>query len=231
MKNFTPSPAQQQIFDSQKKNMVISASAGSGKTTTMIEYITRLALSGVKVKRMLVLTFTKAAASEMKEKLMMSLMNLSDNETLQNQIDDLFTSDISTIHSFLEKIIKRNLNAFPYLEGFRIIDEKESTSLMEEAFEDSANEFKQKCEHEFYDLFTSIRSNETIKDMMFNLTSYLAAQADKEKALQKLANYDENHALAKDYFKNVLLNMIADIRKELDLISTENEKLAPYIDE
>lgn len=231
MKNFTPSPAQQQIFDSQKKNMVISASAGSGKTTTMIEYITRLALSGVKVKRMLVLTFTKAAASEMKEKLMMSLMNFSDNEMLQNQIDDLFTSDISTIHSFLEKIIKRNLNAFPYLEGFRIIDEKESTSLMEEAFEDSANEFKQKCEHEFYDLFTSIRSNETIKDMMFNLTSYLAAQADKEKALQKLANYDENHALAKDYFKNVLLNMIADIRKELDLISTENEKLAPYIDE
>ena len=98
MKNFTPSPAQQQIFDSQKKNMVISASAGSGKTTTMIEYITRLALSGVKVKRMLVLTFTKAAASEMKEKLMMSLMNLSDNEMLQNQIDDLFTSDISTIH-------------------------------------------------------------------------------------------------------------------------------------
>ena len=111
MKKFTPSPEQQRIFDFNKKNLVISASAGSGKTTTMIEFIARLVEKGQDVKRMLVLTFTKAAASEMRERLILNLMSKGEIASVQSQIDDLFTSDICTIHSFLEKIIKHNKSA------------------------------------------------------------------------------------------------------------------------
>lgn len=230
MKNFIPSPEQQKIFESDKKRMVISASAGSGKTTTMIEYISRLVLSGVKVKRMLVLTFTKAAASEMKEKLMLSLMNLSDNEHIQSQIDDLFTSDISTIHSFLEKIIKRNLHAFPYLEGFRILDEKEASSLMEESFADSSVTFKNLWPHKYFNLFTTIRSNETVKQMMYELTSYLAAQSDKGTALAQLQDYDNNLQKAKEYFKLVIEQMLDEAQTLVRQCPRYNEKLNVCLD-
>lgn len=224
MKKFLPSKEQQQIFDSNKKRMVISASAGSGKTTTMIEYISRLALGGVKVKRMLVLTFTKAAASEMKERLMLSLMALSDREEIRNQIDDLFTSDISTIHSFLEKIIKRNLHIFPYLEGFRILDEKESSSLMEEAFDESVNEMKTTHPKEFYDLFTTIKANNTIKLMMFGLTSYLAAQVDRAEAVKRLQDYDQNLENAKQFFKEKLSQELINVTQLIDSCPVGSEK-------
>lgn len=224
MKKFIPSLEQQRIFDSNKKRMVISASAGSGKTTTMIEYISRLALGGVKVKRMLVLTFTKAAANEMKERLMLSLMALSDSEEIRNQIDDLFTSDISTIHSFLEKIIKRNLHVFTYLEGFRIIDEKESSSLMEEAFEESISQMKETQPEKFFDLFTTIRSNKTIKQMMFGLTNFLAAQPNKAEALKSLQNYDQNLANAKNFFIARLNELVGKAKDLIDQCPRGNEK-------
>lgn len=230
MKKFIPSPEQQRIFDSNKKRMVISASAGSGKTTTMIEYISRLALSGVKIKRMLVLTFTKAAANEMKERLMLSLMQISDNEQIQNQIDDLFTSDISTIHSFLEKIIKRNMHIFPYLEGFRILDEKEAISLMEESFEEAAKNFKETNKNSFFKLFTTIRSNETIKQMMFDLTSFLAAQPNKAEAIAKLCDYNENLQEAKKYFKAMLLQKLDSAELIVQQSPRYNEKMNACLD-
>ena len=59
MSEFIPSKEQQRIFDFNKKNMVISASAGSGKTTTMLGFISRLIQKGLPVKRLLVLTFTR----------------------------------------------------------------------------------------------------------------------------------------------------------------------------
>lgn len=229
MKKFLPSPEQQKIFDSDKRRMVISASAGSGKTTTMIEYISRLALSGVKVKRMLVLTFTKAAANEMKERLMLSLMALSDREEIRNQIDDLFTSDISTIHSFLEKIIKRNLQVFPYLEGFRILDEKESAALMEESFDESVDEMKQTQPEKFYDLFTTIRSNKTIKSMMFGLMSYLSAQVDKAEAIKRLQDYDRNLNDAKQFFVEKLSQLLKDAISLIDQCPAGNEKFAAHL--
>lgn len=225
MKKFLPSPEQQRIFDSNKKRMVISASAGSGKTTTMIEYISRLALSGVKIKRMLVLTFTKAAANEMKERLMLSLMGLSENERVQSQIDDLFTSDISTIHSFLEKIIKRNLHAFAYLEGFRILDEKESQSLMDEAFDEATLEYKQTQPDKFFDLFTTIRTVDTIKSMLFKLAGFIAAQADKQQSLAALRDYDENLRRAKEYLKTVVEAKLDEVRFLVDQCPRDNEKL------
>lgn len=230
MKKFVPSIEQQRIFDFNKNKMVISASAGSGKTTTMIEYISRLALGGVKVKRMLVLTFTKAAANEMKERLMLSLMSMSDNPHIQSQIDDLFASDISTIHSFLEKVIKRNLHVFPYLEGFRILDEKDSSSLMDEAFAEAMTEYKESQPNKFFNLFITIRSNETIKSMMLGLTSFIAAQTDKEVVLADLQNYDKNLSAAKAYFKEILDEQLNVGLSLVDQCPSGNEKLNVCLD-
>ena len=163
MSKFSPSIEQQQIFNFNKKNLVISASAGSGKTTTMIEFISRLIEKGQDVKRLLVLTFTKAAASEMRERLILRLMSNANLESVQNQLDDLFTSDISTIHSFLEKVIKRNLSQFPHLEGFKILDEKQTALFKDQAFEQAQTQMSEQQRAEYFDLFLTMRDKNLIK--------------------------------------------------------------------
>ena len=73
MKN-KPTKEQQSVLNNDKKNLIVSASAGSGKTFVVIEYITKLICENkVPVKRLLVLTFTKAAAGEMRERLNKSI--------------------------------------------------------------------------------------------------------------------------------------------------------------
>ena len=102
---FKPLPEQAEIIDSQNKNLLVSASAGSGKTTVMIARICKLIESGLATpKNLLVMTYTTSAASEMKQKLYNTLkQKISDPEIL----DEIATSDISTIHSFCSRLLKK----------------------------------------------------------------------------------------------------------------------------
>ena len=215
MSKFNPSIEQQQIFNFNKKNLVISASAGSGKTTTMIEFISRLIEKGQDVKRLLVLTFTKAAASEMRERLILRLMSNANLESVQNQLDDLFTSDISTIHSFLEKVIKRNLSQFPHLEGFKILDEKQTALFKEQAFEQAQTQMSEQQRAEYFDLFLTMRDKNLIKEIIFKIEDFLNAQADKNKALMRIKNYQENFEHAKLYLTDFLSKKIDKLKQQI----------------
>ena len=111
MANFTLE--QQAAIEAQGKTLV-SASAGSGKTTVMIEKIIRLIKSGGSVGEILAVTFTKKAAAQMKEKLCKALIeeiNASDitperRAFLKKQLSEVPTADISTIHSFCAKLLR-----------------------------------------------------------------------------------------------------------------------------
>ena len=102
--------AQQQVINTKNKSLLVSASAGSGKTFVVIERIVESIKSGADVSRLLVLTFTNAAASELKERLVTSLYSLKDEllekgnkleaRRITKQITRVPISDISTIHSF-----------------------------------------------------------------------------------------------------------------------------------
>ena len=102
-------PEQQAVIDCQNKNQLVSASAGSGKTTIMIQkIINMITTGGVGIKNILVLTYTKASAEEMKQKLVNAIYGeVKNNPALFAQIDNVETADISTIHSFFQKVIKR----------------------------------------------------------------------------------------------------------------------------
>ena len=119
MKKFSLTPDQQKIIDANAQNVLVSASAGSGKTATVIQKIFDLiANKGVDISSLLVITFTEAASSEMKLRLKSKLFEETQNNHLvQTQIDKLATSDISTIHSFCSKMLRKyffklNLNSF-----------------------------------------------------------------------------------------------------------------------
>ena len=86
---------------SQEKNVAVSASAGTGKTTVLVERIFRLLeAKRTSVDRLLVVTFTKLAAAEMKERLKESLSERLSEPFFAEQAQKLEMADISTLHAF-----------------------------------------------------------------------------------------------------------------------------------
>ncbi len=124
---------QQRAIDAQGR-VIVSASAGSGKTTVMIEKIIRLILSGVGVEQILAVTFTKKAAAQMKEKLCKALIKaINDKDTtleqramLKRQLAGVPTADISTIHSYCSKLIKTHFFAAGVDSGFKVIGSEDA---------------------------------------------------------------------------------------------------------
>jgi len=110
-KKMGPTEEQVKILESKAKSLVISASAGSGKTYIVIEKLKKLICDlKVPVERLLVLTFTKVAAEEIKTRLTNAILSMEPSKKMLESLDALPLSDISTIDSFCEKIIKRNIN-------------------------------------------------------------------------------------------------------------------------
>ena len=104
---------EQRLAINAKGRTIVSASAGSGKTTVMIEKIIRLIKDGCDVDELLAVTFTKKAAAQMKEKLSKALIEginadgiePSARIRLKEQLGKIPVADISTIHSFCAKLI------------------------------------------------------------------------------------------------------------------------------
>ena len=104
--------AEQSAAIESRGNTIVSASAGSGKTTVMIEKLTRAVLDGTGVEQILAVTFTKKAAAQMKDKLRDSLIKRvqevsgDDLKRIKAQIAQIPSADISTIHSFCSRLLR-----------------------------------------------------------------------------------------------------------------------------
>lgn len=108
-------------------NICVSASAGCGKTTTMIRRIERLIVQNtVEVTRLLVITFTRSAAAEMKEKLKQKLTAHPKGSFVYNQVKNLEIADISTIDSFCSKVCGEFFNVADIPPQFSIIEENDA---------------------------------------------------------------------------------------------------------
>ena len=223
------SDEQNKIFDFKKKKLVVSASAGAGKTTTIIEFISRLIEDGTPVKRMLILTFTKSAASQLKDRLYERLIKNVDKLYIQNQLDDIMTSDISTIHSFLEKIIRKNISSLPQLESFIILDENQTEKLMQEAFDEAQNKLKLINEKDYEFLFFTIRDFKEIRNIVFAMHNYFSAQASRMDLINNLQNnFDLTFKKACDYLNQQIKVKVKNIILKIDDFPVDNQKISDY---
>lgn len=152
---------QQQAIDIRNKNILVAAAAGSGKTAVLVERIKKLILEErCPVDRMLIVTFTNAAAAEMKEKIQKSI-----NETIESlieadapkdqiyylkgQLNLLPSAQISTFHAFALDVIRRYFYLIDVEPNFQICDTVQEAllrgeamdRLLEELFEDNSKEF------------------------------------------------------------------------------------------
>lgn len=149
-------PEQQKVIDLHGRNILVSAAAGSGKTAVLVERIIQMVMDEKKqidIDRLLVVTFTKAAASEMRERISQAidrkLEEQPENEHLQKQAALLHNAQITTIDSFCLFIIRNNFNDIGLDPGFRVADEGELklmkqdvlTELLEQKYGEKDKDF------------------------------------------------------------------------------------------
>ena len=137
-------PAQQAAISRDAPEILVSAAAGSGKTAVLTERILRHIASNIGIDRLLVVTFTEAAAAEMKERVTDKIHQLqleSPSIHLANQAALLATADISTIHAFCRRLVKEHFQLIDIDPAFRVGDEAElgiiKSRVMDEVFEEA----------------------------------------------------------------------------------------------
>ena len=132
---------QQQAIDEDGKNIIVSAGAGSGKTAVLVERIINKAINeNIDIDKLLVVTFTNAAASEMRERVLDAIYKKLDeepeNENLQRQITLLNMASICTIDSFCLDVVRNNFFELNISQNFRIGDPIEIDILKQDVIED-----------------------------------------------------------------------------------------------
>lgn len=132
------------INDDRGRSLLVSAGAGSGKTSVLTERLVRMITQGASLDDFLVVTYTTAAAADLKEKLYDKLSKASaadtQNRHLYNQLFLLSGARISTIHSFCYELVKHNFNSLGISAECRVIDQAESVSLLSEVLNDMLDE-------------------------------------------------------------------------------------------
>ncbi len=128
-------PAQQSAIYVDNRELLVSAAAGSGKTAVLVERILRLIRDkGIDMNRMLVVTYTRAAAAELRERLELRLQKAaSEDATMSRQLDLLPGAQISTIHSYCQKVIKEQFRHCGIDPQFTIADDRTSKTLYQES--------------------------------------------------------------------------------------------------
>ena len=123
---------QQQVIDLRNRNILVSAAAGSGKTAVLVARIIKMitdAENPVDIDRLLIVTFTNAAAAEMRERIGaaigQALLQEPENEHLQRQLTLIHNAQITTIDSFCLYVIRNHFHEIDLEPNFRIGDEGE----------------------------------------------------------------------------------------------------------
>ena len=145
---------QQKVVDTSNCNLLVAAAAGSGKTKVLVErIIKKVKDNGQDIDRLLIVTFTNAAAAEMRERigkaLEAELKKFPESEHLQRQMLLLHNAQITTIHSFCLSVIREFFHVIHLEPSFRIGDEAEISLLKSDVLENVLEQFYEKENAEF----------------------------------------------------------------------------------
>lgn len=164
-------PAQIEAITERDKTVLVSAAAGSGKTATLTERIIRRIIDdGADISKMLVVTFTRASASDLKAKIFEAVSkNLAldpQNENLTNTMAKLNNAKISTIDSFYFDVLKSNFSQANVSPTVKIMDGGEYTLLAKKTMNSVIDDFYQDNDDFplFVECFTSVRSLNTLNE-------------------------------------------------------------------
>ncbi|HCQ6326351.1 TPA: helicase-exonuclease AddAB subunit AddA [Clostridioides difficile] len=212
---------QLEVIGSRECNLLVAAAAGSGKTAVLVERIIQMITSRenpIDIDKLLVVTFTNAAASEMRERIGDAIGKALDenpeNKHLQNQLVLLNKSSITTIHSFCLDVIKSNFHRINLDPNFRIGDQTECAILKQEAIEEVFEDLYEERDDGFLNLVESYAErggDKEVQDIILGIYSFAMASPEPKKWLIDSAerfNIDENFDFSQSIWARAILDTV-----------------------
>lgn len=217
--NLTPS--QRAAVVERGGNILVSASAGSGKTKIMIERIIDLVINGeTDVDRILAVTYTNASAADMKKKLVKRIKKAitggKDPERLRLSLEKVQYADVSTFDSYCANLLRSEFFAIGLDPSFKVADDNDSAELKQSAIDDLFRELYEKRDEGFLRLvrfYRSGRSDGALKQLVLDLYSFSATEQDQKGFLEKCAE-SVNEKTYEEY-KNGLLSVYREMLKSV----------------
>ena len=241
---------QLKAIETRRCNLLIAAAAGSGKTAVLVERIIRIITNEenpVDIDRLLVVTFTSAAASEMRERIASAITKALEkspnSKNLQKQLTLLSRANITTMHSFCLDVIKNNFHIIDLDPAFRILDETEGMLLRSEVLEELFEDKYENDDKEFLDLveaYSDSKSDDKLKDIVLDLYKFSMSgpwpqrwlrDKSEEFNIGTIEDLDKSSWM-KVFIENLVIELqglISMEEKALELCE-ETSGLEPYID-
>lgn len=179
---------QQKVIDTHGVDVLVSAAAGSGKTAVLVARILEMVTSPVHpvdIDRLLVVTFTNAAAAEMRQRIRDALEvraeQEADNEHLQRQLVLIHNAKITTIHSFCLQVLRSHFHLIGLDPGFRVADEAEMQLLRQDVLKEVLDEaYETEAEnqefHEFLEQFSPGKDDRPVMEAVLALYHFSMGQ-------------------------------------------------------
>ncbi len=208
---------QQLAIDQEGTNIIVSAGAGSGKTAVLTERVVRKLKQGIDINKLLVLTFTKEAANEMKLRIRRAIEK---EGRIKNQLDYIDQAYITTFDSYALSIVKKYNYLLNIPKNINIIDSSIVNIKKEKIIDNIFDEFYEKNDLRFNKIIEDfcIKDDNQIKSSILKISNTLDLKINKKDYLN---NYLEN------YYNNDNIDNLVD--KYLNIINTKKKELEDFL--
>lgn len=214
---------QKEAIYTEGTNIIVSAGAGSGKTAVLTERVLEKVKKGISVDNLLILTFTKMAAKEMKERIGDKLKK----EGLTSELAKLDTADITTFDAYALSVVKKYHYYLNVSKDINIIDGSVIALYKRKILKDIFEELYEENNHEFIDFIQEycIKDDKDIFEFILNINSKLDLRTNKREYLDNYINtvYDEvkiDNDI--DNYIKVILKLISNINDYLEYIDDDD---------
>ena len=236
---------QNNVINLIKGDLLVAASAGSGKTSVLVERILNLILNhNVSIDEILIITFTNLAANEMSDRILKSLeksITPHNRSLIEEQIFLISNANIQTFHSFCLEILKNNYYKLNLNMDFKILKDSHREALIAELIEEVFLFYYDEQIPEFIDLVNKYGgkySDDKLRNMVISIYNFVQTKPNIEKFMDKILEYykfeKEDEILNTIWGKNLKEDYLFKFRKfkmyvlefnrEYDLCFSDNEK-------
>lgn len=238
---------QQKVIDLRDRNILVSAAAGSGKTAVLVERIITMitdAKAPIDIDKLLIVTFTNAAAAQMRERISEAIeqrmVEEPQNDHLQKQSTLVHNAYITTIHSFCLRVIRNNFNQIDLDPSFRIGDDGELKLLKSDIIEKILEKHYEAKSEEFFhfvESYSTGKSDKELEEIILQLYNFAMSYPWPKDWLEEckkgyqLKSIEELETTT--WYKNMTQNIhtiVSDIIEQLDgLIELSMSADGPYM--
>ena len=230
---------QLQAIQEKDSNILVAAAAGSGKTAVLVERIIHKIIDEkMDIDKILVVTFTNAAASEMRERILEAIYKKleenPENVHLQRQIILLNKASICTIHSFCLDVIHNHFYEIDLPSNFKIADTAEIDLLKQEVLDDLFEQKYTENDKDFIELlenYTNYRGDEALQELVLKIYKFIQSSPFPIKWLQEKLELlkIENKDISQTIWGKLIIQAVEDdIQESIMQLETVKSKMALY---